>query len=80
MILHMDLIVSINDTLAQRLREEAGRRATTASALVESALRLLLPEASDLDTPPPLPSWDSGGFRVDIADRDALYRLLEEDK
>ena len=27
----------------------------------------------------PLPSWNSGGFRVDIADRDALYRVTEED-
>lgn len=83
MIPHMDMVVSINDTLAQQLREEAGRRATTTSALVEAGLRLLLPlaepEAGELDAPP-LPSWDSGGFRVDIADRDALYRFMEEDK
>ena len=84
MILDMDMIVSIDDTLAQQLREEAGRRATTTSALVEAGLRLLLPttepEEGKLDAPPPLPSWDSGGFRVDIADRDALYRFMEEGK
>lgn len=75
--------MSINDTLGQRLSEEAGRRATTTSALVEAGLRLLLsaaePDAGELDAPP-LPSWDSGSFRVDIADRDALYRFTEEDK
>lgn len=81
MIPRMDMIVSINDTLAQQLREEAGRQATTTSALVEAGLRLVLPlaEPGQLDAPS-LPSWDSGGFRVDIVDRDALYRLMEEDK
>lgn len=26
----------------------------------------------------PLPTWRSGGFRVNIADREALYRMMEE--
>ncbi len=80
MIPYMDMIVSINDALARQLREETGRRATTTSALVEAGLRLLFPPgqpgAGELDAPP-LPSWDSGGFRVDTADRDALYRSME---
>ena len=29
---------------------------------------------------PPLPSWNSGGFLVDIDDRDALYQAMEEDE
>ena len=28
---------------------------------------------------PPLPTWDSGGHLVDIDDRDALYRAMEEE-
>jgi hypothetical protein len=47
------------------------------SELVEIALRRLLqarPEPSEL---PPLPSFDSGGALVDIADRDALYHAME---
>lgn len=29
---------------------------------------------------PPLPTFHGGGFLVDIADRDALYRAMEEDE
>lgn len=33
------------------------------------------------DSPlPPLPSWHSGGFRVNIANRDELYRFMEEEE
>ncbi len=32
-------------------------------------------EAGDL---PPLPSWDCGGSLVDISNREALYRVLDE--
>ena len=53
------------------------------SALVEAGLRRILAEpattgeqAEDL---PPLPSWNSGGHLVDIANRDELYRVMEED-
>jgi hypothetical protein len=49
------------------------------SELVESALRTLLeqkPETKDL---PPLPTWNSGGFLVDIDDRNALYDAMDED-
>ena len=28
---------------------------------------------------PPLPTWRSGGFRVDIANREELYRVMEEE-
>lgn len=74
--------LNIDDLMARRLREEASRRDTTSSALVEAGLRLVLP-AADIAAREsgglrPLPSWNSGGFRVDIADRDALYRLMEE--
>ena len=27
---------------------------------------------------PPLPTFDSGGAFVDVADRDALYKVMEE--
>ena len=44
---------------------------------LETALRRLLqsrPESGEL---PPLPSFDSGGALVDVADREALYRAME---
>ncbi len=54
------------------------------SALVEAGLRRVLAAPVDagkrLDALPPLPTWNSGGFRVDISDRDALYRFMEEDE
>ena len=76
----MKTTLNIDDTVMQRLREEAARQLTTMSALVEAGLRLILEakpeEASDL---PPLPSWNAGRELVDIADRDALYAVLDED-
>lgn len=73
----------VDDTLMRRLREEAERRRTTASELVEAGLRRVLAEPSTVDADPdaltPLPTWRGGEPRVDIADRDALYRLMEEE-
>ncbi|MYA33812.1 MAG: hypothetical protein F4164_03840 [Gemmatimonadales bacterium] len=67
----------------RRLRAEAERRRTTASELVEAGLRRVLAEPSTVDADPdalkPLPTWHLGQPRVDIADRDALYRLMEEE-
>lgn len=82
MVSHMKTTLNIDDSVMQRLREEAAMRGTTMSALVEAGLRrVLAPEvpANEPDDPPPLPTWNSGGFKVDVADRDALYRVMEED-
>jgi len=72
--------LDVGDSVMQRLREEAARRETT--ALVETGLlRVLAAPAvavQQSDALPPLPTWNSGGFRVDITDRDALYRILED--
>lgn len=77
----MKMTLNIDDSVMQRLREEAARRGTTMSALVEAGLRRVLaaPAATgEQQSPlPPLPTWDSGGRLVDIDDRDALYRAME---
>lgn len=80
MVNHMKTTLVIDDTVMQRLREEAAKRGVTMSALVEAGLRRILdePEPSSASLPP-LPRWDSGGARVDVADRDALYALLDRD-
>lgn len=79
----MKTTLNIDDSVMQRLREVAARRGTTMSALVEAGLRHVLAPTQMADsTPPdlpPLPTWRSGGFRVDIADRDALYGVMEND-
>ncbi len=69
----MKTTLNIDDTLLLRLREEAARRGTTMSALVEAGLRRILQ-----DTLPPLPTWHGGEMLVDVAKRDDLYRVMEE--
>ncbi len=53
------------------------------SALVEAGLRRVLAEPSQSDAqpagPPPLPAWNGGAELVDLSDRDALYRAMEEE-
>jgi hypothetical protein len=79
MVFHMKTTLIIDDRVMVRLREEAARRGETISTLVESALRLLLePSSASIGELPPLPSFDGGGALVDIADRDALYEVMEE--
>ncbi len=82
MVSHMKTTLNIDDTVMQRLREEAARRGTTMSALVEAGLRRVLAEPScsddEQDNLPVLPSWRSGGALVDISNRAELYRVMEE--
>jgi len=81
MVIHMKTTLNIDDTVMQRLREEAARRGTTMSQLVEAGLRRVLSdrsqEKSTKDSLPALPKWRSGGAQLDIANRDALYSAME---
>lgn len=81
MVFHMKTTLNIADAVMERLREEAARRGTTMSALVEAGLRVVLAEDRVFDDPSSplgrLPSWHSGGQLVDIADREVLYRVME---
>ncbi len=79
---YAEATLNINDALMRRLREEAARRQTTLSELVEEGLRRVLEEPTSTDGPPalaPLPTWRGGRHLVDISDRDALYRAMEEE-
>jgi hypothetical protein len=81
MVFHMKTTLNIDDSVMRRLREEAARRGTTMSELVEAGLRRILDEdraqASPRRSLTPLPRWHSGGARVDVADRDALYAAMD---
>ena len=83
MVFHMKTTLNIDDTVMKRLREEAARRDTTMSALVEAGLRRILddePAPTSLpDDLPPLPTWNGGEPRVDVADRDALEAVMGGD-
>ena len=80
MVSRMKITLNIDETVMQWLREEAAQRGTTMSALVETGIRRVLttraPVDSRQDTLPPLPTWHSGGFRVDVSNREKLYRVM----
>lgn len=78
MVFHMKTTLNIDDTVMAALRREAGRTGRTMSELVETALRQLLRRRGTAPALAPLPSFDSGGALVDVADRDALYRAMDE--
>ena len=74
----MKTTLSIDDALARRLKREAARQGKTMSQLVESALRLLFQQGRRAPAElPPLPSFSSGGALVDVANREALYEVME---
>jgi hypothetical protein len=79
MAFHMKTTLNIDDTVMAELKREAARQGRTMSELVETALRLMLRKQSKPDRLPPLPTFDGGRELVDVADRDALYRVMEEE-
>ena len=84
MVFHMKTTLNIDDTVMQQLREEAARRSTTISALVEAGLRRILDDSpaqeEEQHALPPLPTLKGGSFLVDVANRDELYRVIEEEE
>lgn len=81
MVVRMKTTLIIPDSVMAELKQEAARQGRTMSELVEMALRKLL----ESQKKPPkkllkLPSFGMGRALVDIADRDALYRAMEEEK
>lgn len=77
MVFHMKTTLVIDDTVMARLRRESARTGRTMSELVETALRRLLQAKPETPELRPLPSFDGGDLLVDVADRDALYRVME---
>ena len=82
MVFHMKTTLNIDDSVMQRLREDAARQGRTMSELVEAGLRRVLNEPAggrdrEQSSLAELPRWSSGGARVDPADREALYDAME---
>jgi hypothetical protein len=77
MVFHMKTTLNIDDTVMAQLKREAARQRRTMSELVETALRNLFRSQKKRQDIPPLPTYNSGGTLVDIADRDALYQAME---
>jgi len=77
MVYHMKTTLNIDDTVMAQLKREAARQQRTMSELVETALRSLFRSPKKRAPVAALPTFHSGGTRVDIADRDALYQAME---
>jgi len=77
MVNHIKATLNIDASVMVRLKREAARRGCTMSELVETALRRLLERRTPVRKLPPLPTFHSGGYLVDIDDRDALYQAME---
>jgi hypothetical protein len=73
----MKTTLNIDEPVMVALKQEAARRGTTMSALVEEALRKELRSRPNMAALAPLPTFRSGGALVDIADRDALFAAME---
>jgi Ribbon-helix-helix protein, copG family len=76
----MKTTLNIDDTVMATLKREAARQGRTMSDLVEAALRLFFRAQRKRKPLPPLPTFDGGEPFVDIADRDALYDVIEADR
>ena len=75
-VIHMKTTLNISDATMQSLKSEAVRRGKTMSELVETALRGLLQTPARQARMPPLPRFRSGGARVNVANREALYDVM----
>lgn len=79
MIIHMKTKTTLvlPDHLMRELKERAARKGKTLSAVVAETLRRGLDAPSEPEPLPPLPVHGMGAPKVDLADRDALYRTME---
>jgi hypothetical protein len=70
--------LNISDVTMRELKQTAAQQGRTLSELVEAALRALL-QKQKVGPPdlPPLPEFSSGGTRVDVANREVLYEVME---
>ena len=78
MVASIETTLNIDDTVMDRLRCESARTGRTMSELVEMALRQFLQRRTAAPDLSPLPRFDSDGALMDVADREALYRVMEE--
>lgn len=73
----MKTTLVIEDGVMRKLKARAAQEGRTMSELVETALRRMLEEQPEVRDLPPLPIMKAREL-VDISDRDALYRAMEE--
>jgi len=77
MVSHMKTTLNISDVIMRQLKKESAKQGKTMPELVESALRVLFQKHNASRELPPLPELDSGGTRVNVANRETLYDVME---
>lgn len=81
MVFHMKTTLIIPDPVFHDLKRQAAKRGTTLSALAAELLRKGLSARPKPVRLPPLPSFKMGWPpKVNVADRDALYNVLDADR
>lgn len=81
MVFRMKTTLIIPDPVFDDLKRQAAKRGTTLSALATELLRKGLSARPKPAKLPPLPSFNMGWPpKVNVADRDALYDLLEAER
>jgi hypothetical protein len=78
MVFHMKTTLNIPDAVMRELKAEAARRGDTMSHMVETALRQFLQGPQKLQKKRRLPTFNSGGAKVDVADRKALHDAMDQ--
>ena len=76
MVTHMKTTLNISDATMHELKREAVRQGRTMSELVEAASAPLHGPKPARELPP-LPEFHGGDLLVDVADRQALYDVME---
>jgi hypothetical protein len=77
MVFRMKTTLIIPDPVLQDLKRQAAKRGTSMSELAAELLRKGLASRPEPRRLPPLPSFKMGPPKVDIADREALYEVLD---
>ncbi len=75
----MKTTLIIPDPVFRDLKQQATKRGTTMSELAAELLRKGLSERPKPARLPPLPSFSTGRPLVDIANREALFDLLDRE-
>ncbi len=73
----MKTTLNIDNRIMTHLKQEAARQGRTMSELLESALRSMFQRRKPSKKLSPLPTFDGGIPKVNIADREALEDFME---
>ncbi|MGQ0777514.1 MAG: hypothetical protein ACT4NY_24405 [Pseudonocardiales bacterium] len=78
----MRTTLNLPDGLVAQVKTQAATSGRTFTSLVEEGLRLVLEQHDIPVAPEPLPAYGQPGGRVlvDLADRDAVWAVFDEDR